>query len=221
MFEILSHSPIFIGMKPNDIDALLQLYNHQVRSYKSGQTIVQNGDVCDNLFIVVEGSVKGEMIDYSGKIIKIEDIFAPRPLALGFIFGKNNRFPVDVVANSNCRLLLIPKRTFILLLQSNEVILKNFLNAISNRTQFLSNKIKFLAFKTIKGKIAHYILELAKGKKDTITLPKTQVELAEFFGVTRPSLARAIGEMVSGGLIETNKKEIIIIDKARLIQLIQ
>ena len=221
MFEILSHSPIFIGMKPNDIDTLLQLCNHQVRSYKSGQTIVQNGDVCDNLLIVVEGSVKGEMIDYSGKIIKIEDIVAPRPLALGFIFGKNNRFPVDVVANNNCKLLFIPKRTFILLLQSNEVILKNFLNAISNRTQFLSNKIKFLAFKTIKGKIAHYILELTKGNKNIITLPKTQVELAEFFGVTRPSLARAIGEMVSDRLIEANRKEIIIIDKARLIQLTQ
>jgi hypothetical protein len=32
--------------------------------------------------------VKGEMTDYNGKTIKIEDIEAPRPLAVAFLFGK-------------------------------------------------------------------------------------------------------------------------------------
>jgi len=38
--------------------------------------------------LVIDGKTKGEMIDYSGRIIKIEDIPAPGALAPGFIFGK-------------------------------------------------------------------------------------------------------------------------------------
>ena len=51
------------------------------------------GDPVANLLIVLSGSVRGEMIDYSGKTVKIEDIEAPKPLAAAFLFGKENRFP--------------------------------------------------------------------------------------------------------------------------------
>lgn len=52
-------------------------------------------------------------------------------------------------------------------------------------------------------------------------LIKTQEQLAEYFGVTRPSLARALGEMKDGGLIEIKRKEIKILDRNSLVQMLK
>ncbi|MFH1001360.1 MAG: Crp/Fnr family transcriptional regulator [Bacteroidota bacterium] len=221
MFKNISECPIFKGINAEELSHILNTVNYQVRTFSARQLIASNGDECKNLLILIEGSVKGEMIDYTGKIIKIEDIEAPKPLAPAFLFGKNNKYPVDIVANNHVKPLFIPKESFIKLLQTNKIILNNYLNVISNRSQFLSDKIKFLSFRTIKGKIAHFILQLAKTGEDVVNISKTQQELADFFGVTRPSLARSIGEMEAEGLIEAKRNEIKIKDKKKLFQLVQ
>ena len=79
---------------------------------------------------------------------------------------------------------------------------------ISNRSQFLSEKIKFLNFKTIKGKLAHYILQKAGKDRLTVMLDMTQNDLADFFGVARPSVARALGDLEEEGYIEARGKNI-------------
>ena len=150
------------------------------------------------------------------KKIKIEDIKAPGPIASAFIFGQRNKFPVDVIANEITTILVLPKESLIKIFKQDDRVLKNFLNVISNRTQFLSSKIKFLSFKTIKGKIAHYILEMAGENQQHIVLPKTQAALAEFFGVTRPSLSRALLEMQGEGIILVDRKTIVIKNKEKL-----
>jgi CRP-like cAMP-binding protein len=138
------------------------------------------------------------------------------------MFSNSNKFPVDVVALVDCKILFIPKADVLRLLQSNVIILNNFLNAVSNRAHFLTNKLWFLSFKTIKEKVAHYLLSLAKSEtRTTIILPKTHQELAEFFGVTRPSLARVFAEMEAEGIITVNRKEISIVNRNRLMEMIK
>jgi CRP-like cAMP-binding protein len=152
-------------------------------------------------------------------VIKIEDIPAPGALASAFLFGNRKRFPVNVVSVSDGELLIIEKPDFLKLLMRNDIILVNFLDMISNRSQFLSEKIKFLNFKTIKDKLAHYILQKAGKEKSSILLDLTQQELAGFFGVARPSVARALGDLEEEGLIEAKGKNIKILNKKGLADL--
>ncbi len=217
---ILAQSPVFRGISPEDLGQLFQQIHYQVKSYPKGELVVIAGEICDRLLIVQEGSVKAEMTDYSDKTIKIEDMTAPWPLATAFLFGRENKFPVTVSATSDARLVSIPKAEFVKLLQLNALILNNYLNTISTRAQFLSQKLKFLSFKTIKQKIAHYLLDLAGERLQTVEITQSQGQLAEMFGVTRPSLARTLGEMCQEGLIETDRRYIKIIDKSRMNQLL-
>jgi CRP-like cAMP-binding protein len=124
-----------------------------------------------------------------------------------------------VVAVSDTQLLIIEKDDFLKFLKSNDKILANFLDIISNRSQFLSEKIKFLNFKTIKGKLAQYILQTAGPDKSEIRLAMTQNDLAEYFGVARPSIARVISELETEGIIITKGKTLKILDKKRLTEL--
>lgn len=219
--ELLCQSPIFRGISPEELKELFNQIHFQFKTYGKNELIVLGGEICDRLLIVQQGSVKAEMNDYSGKTIKIEDLSAPQPLASAFLFGNQNRFPVTVSANSEVEIVSIPKAEFVKLLQLNSLILSNYLNTVSTRAQFLSQKLKFLSFRTIRQKIAHYLLEKEGDRLQTVEIPQSQGQLAEMFGVTRPSLARTLGEMSREGLIETDRRSIKILDKNRMNQLLK
>ena len=219
--DILCQSPLFKGISPDDLQNLFKQIHYQLKTYQKNDLITIGGEICDRLLIIQKGSVKAEMTDYSGKIIKIEDMTAPWPLATAFLFGKENRFPVTVSATSDVEMISVPKPEFVKLLQLNTLILNNYLNTISTRAQFLSQKLKFLSFKTIKQKIAHFLLEKAGDRLQTVEIQQSQGQLAEMFGVTRPSLARTLGEMCAEGLIETDRRNIKILDKSRMNQLLK
>jgi CRP-like cAMP-binding protein len=222
MIEKLVTTPVFKGLDPGDLDALLSTIPHQVKRYRKDDIIAYADEEVISISFVLEGSVKGEMVDFSGKTIKIEDIESPRPLAPAFLFGKHNKYPVNIVANGDVMILSVPKQSLIRLLQKNEKVLRNVLDIISNRAQFLSNKIKFLSFQSIKGKIAHFILkEMQKTGKTHIRLPLTQSDLAELFGVARPSVGRAIKEMDRNGLIRSKGNNIEILDRDGLSALLR
>lgn len=62
--------------------------------------------------ILLKGSVRGEMIDYSGRLIKVEDIIAPRAIAPLFLFGADNRYPVEVTANEATEVSKFRKKAY-------------------------------------------------------------------------------------------------------------
>ena len=62
----------------------------------------------------------------------------------------------------------------------------------------------------------HYILELASPDKKKVLLEKSQQELAEYFGVTRPALAKVLYELADEGMISVNRREIIILDREKM-----
>ena len=219
-YSVLSDSPLFKGFSTDEIAGLLSGVEFHTRRFKAGSVISLSGDPVNSFMIVIEGIVKGEMVDYSGRVIKIEDIPAPGALASAFLFGSRNRFPVNVIAATDSELFIIAKPEFLKLLNSELKILINFLDMISSRSQFLSEKIKFLNFKTIKVKLAQYILQKAGKDGTSVTLDMTQNELADFFGVARPSVARAIGELEEERLIVAERKKIKILDRKGLSALI-
>jgi CRP/FNR family transcriptional regulator, dissimilatory nitrate respiration regulator len=218
-YSLLSDSPLFKDIPAENIEAIFKSVPFRVRKYQAGLTIAQSGEPVTALIIVLKGLVKGIMVDYAGRVIKIEDIPAPGALASAFIFGKMNRYPVNVIAVADSELLFIDKSDFLKILMSDDKLLINFLNMISNRSQFLSEKIKFLNFKTIKGKLANLLLQKSDKDSNMVNLGMTQNDLADFFGVTRPSIARAIGELEKEKFIEAKGRNIRIIDKEGLAEL--
>lgn len=219
-FSSLALTNIFRGLSPENIELLLTDKPYRIKTYEKDEYVAYSHDVCNDMLIIVAGVVRGEMSDFSGHRLKIEDIEAPRPLAAAFIFGMENRFPVDIIANEQSEILIIPRDILIYLLQHSQIVLKNYLNVISSRTQFLSNKIRFLSFKTIREKIANYILGNMASTGNRFTLNQSQNELAGFFGVARPSLARAFAELENEGILRLERREITILDKEKLNKLL-
>lgn len=223
MFELLQRCNIFNNFR--DIKEIEDVFNgifYNLKTYTKDEILAYQDDEVNSLKIIIEGTARGDMTNFNGKLITIEEIESVRMLAPAFLFGKNSKYPVTIVAATDVKILNIPKNEFVKMMHNSEKLMINFMNELSSRAQFLSQKIKFLSFHDIKAKFAYYILNLIKNKNtNTVRLPITQDKLAELFGVTRPSLARAIREMHNDGIINARAKEIEILDSYRLYDLIK
>lgn len=217
MHESLINSQIFKGLQLDEIKILLDNLNFQIKDYKKESVIRLAQDDCNALMIIEEGIVRGEMTEMNGKVLKVEDITASNTIAAAFLFGKHHRFPVNVIANTDCKIIIIPKTEFVKLLQENETILVNYLNIISNKAQFLSSRLNILSLKDLKAKLSHYILsQTQNGRVINFTMSQNQTKLADFLGVARPSLARAFKQLVDDNIIELNRSDVRILDINRL-----
>ena len=196
--------PICRKIPVNEQKTFLDELNLSTRVFKKGEWIAQQGDAVNALYILLKGSVKTEMISESGTVLNIEIIHAPHPLAPAFLFAENNQFPVDVIALEHCEIVVISKESIMKQLAVNKAFLQEFMTFNSNRTHFLSERLKFLSTKTIKGKLAQYILVRTNNMEFNLNM--NQTELAEYFGVTRPSLSRSLSEMINEGIISLKGK---------------
>lgn len=221
MAEDLLYCTLFAGLTIEELEELLSNINYQIKSFPKESIIKFANEECKALYIVKSGVVRGEMTDMSGKVLKVEDIPAPNAIASAFLFGKNNRFPVNVVANKDSELIIIPKADFVDLLQKNQKVLINYLNMVSGKAQFLSSRLNLLSLKDLKAKLAHYLLQQTQnGKIISFTMPQNQTKLADFLGVARPSLARSFKQLVEDGIIDADRNDVKILDIARLKEMI-
>lgn len=200
MFENLNKSTIFKGLNEEEIKALLSQTSYYTKSFKREEFIAFRGDKVEAYMLVLEGELVSEMQKVNGKVVKIETLLPYADIAPAFIFGIDNTFPIDLYATKNSKLLYIPKNDLINILQKNKIILNNILNSFSNRTQFLSKKL-WLSNKTIEEKLATYILDNLD-KNSLWHVKKSITDLANIFGVSRPSLSRVITGLVEEGTLE-------------------
>ena len=204
----LINNPLFSGISAEVLSDDLKDVNYHTKVYRKGDILARQGDICNRLVILTKGSVRGEMIDDSGRLIKVEDITAPRAIAPLFLFGNE--------------IIEIPKTSVLMLFKKNERFLENYMNLSANYAHTLSDKLFFMSFKTIRQKLASYLLRLSgQQQSEQITLDRSQQQLSDYFGVSRPSLARELAHMQEDRLITVDRKQITILRKQELIRLIQ
>jgi len=210
--------PICRHIPADERKTFLDALSYKTKFYNKGEWIAQQGNTVTALYIILKGSVKAEMISESGTVLKIETIHAPSPIASAFLFAENNQFPVDVIALEPCEVIIVSKESIMKQFALNETFLRGFMTFNANRTHFLSERIKLLSTKTIKGKLAQYIQ--TRSTNSDFTLDMSQTALAEYFGVTRPSLSRCLSEMIHENIITLKGKRGQILNPEKMKELI-
>lgn len=211
----LKNTPIFKGLEANQIETLLQNIVFQRKTFAHDSLVVSQGEECNRLMILTEGKVKGEMIGPTGKSLKIEDMEAPTILASAFLFGKKTVFPVNIISITDVEFTVIHRQEMLKLFQISETVLQNFLTMISSRAQFLSEKLRFHSFKSLKAKVAFYLINEA-GNQLKFKLRHSQNDLAELFGVARPSVGRILLQLQEEEAIDIRYKNVEIVDRKKL-----
>ena len=200
MIKTLKETVVFNNIDEETIKNILEKTRYEIRNYSPNESIAFRGDEVKGLYIILKGTLITEMLTEEGNVIKIEELVPSDVIASAFIFGKKNSFPVDLAAKDEAEILYVERKEFLKLLFSQEKILENFLNEISNKTQLLTNKIwNSFNNKTIKKKFCDYV---KKNQKNNLFSIQNLGALAEFFGVERPSLSRVLSDLVKDEKLE-------------------
>lgn len=190
----LFNLPLFRGSNKEAIDKILR--NQPIKSthYHKGDIIAMQGYACRSLFLLCEGSAYARMISEEGRELTLDTLNAPEVLASSFIFSTKEIFPVTIIAASDCDIHILGKESLQRIIQADTTVMQNFLKIISDHSMFLSNRVAEFALQTLSSRIVGYIRQYG-------SLENLQ-ETAFIMGVARPSLSRAVSQLVSQGVLQ-------------------
>ena len=192
--EKLGKAPVFEGCSFEMLEDILASSVHRLRHKDEGSRIAYMGDELTDAVILVEGTIYSSMTNQEGKAVVVETLTGPIMLAPAFLFAKESRFPVNVIAKTDCTVLYIPKSAFRDWLHRDPQLMTNFIGIISNRCQRLSQRLNDFALQSLKERVMDY-LRLHQ-RIDSVEW------LAKVLGVARPSLSRVLSELKAEGVIE-------------------
>jgi len=221
MYTKFTRIPLFRNFTAEEISSLFDQADYTADQAAAGDIIALKGALCHALILVASGTVRCETPPSTGDPVPVERLRGPGVIMPGLLYAHDNRFPMHWVAETSLETVSFPKKVWTEMMLECPKLLENFLGLISDTTKPLSDKVVYRTFKTIKGKFSRYLLDQAQATgADAFRLPLTQREMADLFGVTRPALARAIGEMSNEGSIYIERKEVKILFPEKLKQYI-
>lgn len=198
---------IFNNLSSEEKEILFDSVQPVIRTYHKGDTIFYEGDECDYLAYVEEGTIiaKQSFSDGHDSIIRI--INAHEYIGINLMYSSLPKYKASFYADCDVKISMYSFNDLLMLMKASTTILKNFLKAISDSAISLSDHIKLLTHKTIRGKICYLLYnEYLKTGKLSFKIETTKTDLAALLNIERPSLSYEMKKLQDEGIIENKNK---------------
>ena len=191
--ESIFDSPLFRGGNMETDERILGEHPGRFSSYAKGDIIAMQGYPCRALYLLCKGSVYAKMVSEEGREFTLDTLSAPEALASAFVFSTDRTFPVTIIASGDCGIWSIGRDALYKLISEDKAVLENYLRIVSDHSMFLSQRLHEFALQSLSSRIVGYIER--NGPIENLQ------ETAFILGVARPSLSRAIAQLVSQGVL--------------------
>lgn len=186
-------------------------------SIDPGALLFSRGDKGDALYVLLEGEVEVRISNEAGRDVRIA---ALKPFALigEMAVLDGGARSADIAAIRRSRFLRISRDQAIAAFESEPRALLNIVAEMSRRLRAADSALEDAHLLDLGGRLAQRLLEEA-GDGASVTL--TQTELARRIGASREKVNRKLHEWADEGWIAISRAGIKVVDKPRLIALIQ
>lgn len=218
--EALSRTVLFAGLERSTFQNYCSLT--RVKTFSKGEIVAAEGDICTSIGVIEKGRIAIQKYTSGGDFATIALLKPGEFFGEDLIFGSSNVYTFTLEAMSLSEVLFVNKETLYALLDKSQVVKDNFLKLLSDRVNSQNRRIALLSQKSIRHKIAFYLLELraeqtSGGKNiNTVHLPVSKEVIAKLLAMPRPSFSRELIQMQKAGLIEVDGREIRLLDVLRL-----
>ncbi len=194
----------------------------KVRSFARGEIVAAEGDLCNSIGVIEQGQIAMQKYTSSGDFATIGLLGPGEFFGEDLIFGSSNVFTFTLEAMSQTEVLFVNKDILSSLMDKSPVILNNFLQILSDRVTTQNSRIALLSQKSLRHKIAFYLLELRTEQHPgssgsvTVQLPVSKEVVAKLLAMPRPSFSRELIAMENDGILEVNGRSIRLVDVSSL-----
>jgi CRP-like cAMP-binding protein len=205
----LGATALFERVPPSELSELLAQISPGRRAYAKDQVIAIEGDACDAIGVIAEGSLRVERILPSGKLVIVDLLGQGNSFGEAVLFSVADTYPATLTANEPSIVVFLARDEVAGLCSRSPRFLSNFLRLLSDKIRMLNRKIKTLSFQSVRQKVANYLLEeAARQKTFNLTLACSRREMADLLGIPRPSLSRELAALQAEGWIEFERRTV-------------
>ena len=182
-----------------------------VRAYPKNTVLINEGDLGESFYVILEGRVKVYVSDEEGKEV-ILNIQGP-----GEYFGElalidSAPRSASVMTLEQSQLAVVSKSDFERCLSENPRIALELIRPLVHRIRSLTDSVKNLALLDVYGRVARTLLDLSTERGGMLVIEErpTHQDIASMVGASREMVSRIMKDLITGGYIQSKNKTIII-----------
>ena len=210
----LNQLPLFKGLAPQTLADLAQGALWQ--EYAAGAMIFLEGEDSAGLHYVASGWLKVVKSSLEGR----EQVL--RYIGPGDTFNEVGAFthrpnPATAIALEPTAIWMLPRAAVMRLVRQQPDVAQRIIENMADNMVYLVNLVADISLRPVIGRLARLLLDEAKGDKILLRpLWQTQTELAARLGTVPDVLQRAMRTLENDGLVQTQRREIRILNPAGL-----
>jgi len=224
--DILAQSALFAGIATDTLAVMLDCLQPKRSTHAKNSFITVEGEPFTGLGILLAGEATVVKENVAGARSVLTSLEAGDMFGEMIAFSARKSWPASVVAQSKCSVVFLPPQkitgTCPHACDGHQRLIRNMLLIVSEKALMLNRKVEYLTIKSMRTKIATYLLEQHKlmGKK-TFIMPLKRNDLADFLNVSRTALSREMGRMRDEGMIDFYRSSVKLTDIEKLLKVVE
>lgn len=183
----------------------------RLRTYARRELVVLEGEEARAAYFIVSGQVRVFKLSAEGREQVLDRLGPGEALNLVPIFdgGVN---PASAEAVNAATVCAIPRETLLAATRRYPPLAEALLADLAGRLRRLVGLVEDLSFRTVRARLARYLLRQAAAGGRRLT----QAEMAAELGTVRDVVGRALADLQEAGLIRIERHRIVVRDRAGL-----
>ncbi len=208
--KFLAEETLFCGASNSAIERLSEIALQKVVRPKLA--LFSMGQTCDALHFVVRGCGFLVKISPDGRQRILHNVLAGEMVgAVPFFDGKG--YPATFIAESECTILSLPRRTLSSLLAADPAVCLSLIGGIVGRLRMMSSKVEQMSFKDTTERLWNYLIQSSKnsGGEDFPRIFEplpTREHIANSIGTVREVVSRRLSRLVHSGHIKVDGRRL-------------
>lgn len=172
-----------------------------MESIRSRVVVFTRGEYIENtnreIGIVLKGSIEVQKNLITGKKIIMNKIKEGNVFGVAHIFQERVVDITSLFVSHEAQVMFVAEKELLRLFQRDEVILKNYLCYIGQRIYFLNQRLECFTQDNVRDRLVEYIedLKVQQNSAKQVTLALSKSDLANYLGISRPSLYRVLRDL--------------------------
>ena len=170
--EILSKCRLFENMENENITAMLDCLGAEVHSCVKNQNIFTEGEPASHMGIMLSGKANIIRVDFYGNRSIVTVIEPPQLFGESFGCAEIKFVPVNVVAESDCKVMLIDIQKILHpccnACEFHSRMIFNLMKSIAEKNLLLNQKIEIISRRTTREKLMTYLMIQAKEDRKSV-----------------------------------------------------
>ena len=213
---LLAKIPLFASLTESELQALAQ--RAVERRFAPDEMLFWEGEPCDGIFLILEGSVKIFKTSIGGREMMLALEPAPSTVAELPLFD-GGPYPASVRAVEPVVSLFIGKSDFQQVCRQYPDVGLKVLAVVGRRLRHLVSVVESMTFGSVTERLARLLLDAARqAHSNEFDFPLTHQEVASRLGTVREVVSRNLARFRAAGLIRIEGRQVRIEDRAGLEQ---